>query len=310
MYEEFFGLKEMPFSVMPDPRFAFKSLGHKLAEGRMRFAADYKSGLAVLTGPVGCGKTTIANLLVADWDDDPTKTVAYLPSNDERGRAAFLKEIMDGFDVKTDRPMRNYGDNRKVFREWLLAEDAAGRHAVLVIDEAQKIHPDNLDTLADLTNFQTASDKFLTIILFAQDNFGNKLRSSRKDAFVSRIAWTGHLDPLSFDDMRGMIAYRLRVGGATVDKLPAVKGEEPLPDLSAFLTDEALVEVYQVTKGVPRDVCVFLSALFLDAFITDTKPITVEVVRRTFTEMKRVKKWPVKVDAPTSSSAREGAADE
>ena len=62
MYEAFYGLREMPFSVMPDPRYAYRSLNHKIAEGRMRFAADYQSGLAVLTGPVGCGKTTCANI--------------------------------------------------------------------------------------------------------------------------------------------------------------------------------------------------------------------------------------------------------
>jgi type II secretory pathway predicted ATPase ExeA len=84
MYEEYFGLKEIPFSVMPDPRYAYRSLGHKIAEGKMRFAADHKSGLAVLTGPIGAGKTTIANMLVADWEEDPDKTVAYIPTADDR----------------------------------------------------------------------------------------------------------------------------------------------------------------------------------------------------------------------------------
>ncbi|HVK06062.1 MAG TPA: AAA family ATPase [Armatimonadaceae bacterium] len=292
MYESYFGLKEMPFTVMPDPRYAFRSLGHKLAEGRMRFAADYKSGLAVLTGPVGCGKTTIANLLVADWSDDPGKAVAYLPVADDRGRAAFLKRIMDGFGVEST--ARNYGDNRRLFERYLLDLHKSGRHAILVLDEGQKIHPDNIDTLVDLTNFQTATEKFITVILFAQDNFANKLRT--KEAFTSRIAHTGHLDPLSFDDMLGMIAHRLRIGGAKVGekKVSGSKaGDDPVPDLSPFLTAEALVEVYNITKGVPRDVCIFLSALFLDAYVSDQKPVTPEMVRATLDDMKRLKKWPV-----------------
>lgn len=297
MYEEFFGLREMPFSVMPDPRFAYRSLGHRLAEGRMRFAADYKSGLAVLTGPVGAGKTTIANKLVADWSEDGTKTVAYLPTAEDRGRASFLKRVMDGFGVaQPNPPKRNYGDNRAIFERFLLDEHRAGRHPVLVIDEAQNIHTDNIDTLTDLTNFQTATDKFLTVILFGQDNFGNKLRG--KDAFSSRIAFTGHLDPLSFDDMRGMIAHRLRIGGAAVADLPAGPDGEPLPDLSPFLTDDALPELFNITKGVPRDVCIFLGSLFVDSYIRDEKPVTLEMVRATLEEMKRLKKWPVKVDPP------------
>ena len=296
MYEPFFGLKEIPFTVMPDPRFAFRSLGHKLAEGRMRFAADYKAGLAVLTGPVGSGKTTTANMLMTDWEDDPTKSVAYLPTADDRGRAAFLKRVMDGFGIEST--ARNYGANRSVLERFLLEEHKAGRHAVLVIDEAQKIHPENFDTLVDLTNFQTATEKFLTIILIAQDNFSNKLRT--KDAFTSRIAFTGHLDPLSFDDFQGMIAHRLVVSGAKL-KNKAPKGQdEAMPNLSAFLTDEALVEVYRITKGVPRDVCMFLSTLFLDAFVLDSKPITQEQVTKTLTEMARLKKWPVASTTVTS----------
>ena len=255
----------------------------------MRFAADYKAGLAVLTGPVGSGKTTTANMLMTDWEDDPTKSVAYLPTADDRGRAAFLKRVMDGFGIEST--ARNYGANRSVLERFLLEEHKAGRHAVLVIDEAQKIHPENFDTLVDLTNFQTATEKFLTIILIAQDNFANKLRT--KDAFTSRIAFTGHLDPLSFDDFQGMIAHRLTVAGAKIKNKPAKGVDEPMPNLIPFLTDEALVEVYRITKGVPRDVCMFLSTLFLDAFVIDTKPVTKEQVAKTLTEMSRLKKWPV-----------------
>ncbi|MCS6778060.1 MAG: AAA family ATPase [Chthonomonadaceae bacterium] len=292
MYEAFYGLKELPFHVMPDPRFAFRSLSHRLAEGRMRFAADHRAGLAVLTGPVGCGKTTIANLLVADWGDDPTKAVAYLPTADDRGRSAFLRRIMDGYGVPAS---RNYADNRHVLERFLLDLHREGKHAVLVIDEGQKIHPDNLDTLVDLTNFQTATEKFLTIIIIAQDNFANKLRM--KDAFTSRIAFAGHLDPLSFEDTIGMIGHRLRVAGADVPERPPLRpGEDPLPDLRAFLEDETVVEVYKITRGVPRDTCIFLSALFLDGYVADQKPIPPALVQSTLNDMARLKKWPVRVN--------------
>jgi hypothetical protein len=92
-----------------------------------------------------------------------------------------------------------------------------------------------------------------------------------------------------------MIAHRLRVGGAKVKDLPHPTGEEPVPDLSPFLDELALVEVFNITKGVPRDVCIFLGALFVDSFVTDTKPISVELVRSTLAEMSRLKKWPVEI---------------
>jgi len=294
MYEAFYGLREMPFSVMPDPRYAYRSLNHKIAEGRMRFAADYQSGLAVLTGPVGCGKTTCANMLVADWADDATKAVAYLPTADDRGRSAFLRLIMDGFGVQS---ARNYADNKRLLERFLLEEYKAGRHAILVIDEAQKIHSDNFDVMVDLTNFQTATEKFITLILIGQDTFSNKLRMASKDAFCSRIAFTGHLDPLSYEDAIGMIGHRLTVGGALVASRPSDPGmNEPImPDLRPLLDDEAVVEVYKITKGVPRDICVFLSSLFLDGYITNHKPIPAAMVRTTLSEMSRMKKWPVEI---------------
>ena len=205
----------------------------------MRFAADHRSGLAVLTGPIGSGKTTTANLLVRDWSEDAGKAVAFLPTADDRGRAAFLRRIMDGFGVVSH--ARNYADNRDQLERFLLDTHKSGKHAILVIDEAQKIHSENFDTLTDLTNFQTATEKFLTIILFAQDNLQPKL--VRKDAFTSRIAFEAHLDPLSYEDMRLMVAHRLRVGGAKVG------GADEAPDLSPFIADAALVDIYKTTRG-------------------------------------------------------------
>lgn len=281
MYEDFYGLKEQPWAVLPDPKYAYRSMAHQIAEGKVRFAADYKQGLAVLTGPVGCGKTTVANGLIRDWSTDETKVVAYLPVADDRGKSSFLARIMDGFDLESS---RLYSSNRNVLERFMLNMDDQGKHAVLVIDEAQKIHADNLDTIVDLTNFQTADRKFLTIILIAQDNFSNKLRT--KDAFRSRIAFHGHLDPLSFDDTIGMIAYRLKVAGAKI------KGENP-EALKSFLTLDALTDVYQITRGVPRDICVLLSSLFLESFVLDSKPIQAADVARTLAEMAKIKAWPV-----------------
>jgi general secretion pathway protein A len=200
---------------------------------------------------------------------------------------------MDGFGIVIEKPSRNYADNRTHLERFLIEEYKAGRHAVLVIDEAQKIHPDNFETLVDLTNFQTATDKFITLILFAQDNFANKLRL--KDNFTSRIAFIGHLDPLDPDDMRGMIAHRLQIGGAQIPTLPHSKGQDPQADISAFITDDALIELWKITKGVPRDVCIFISSAFVEAYIRNSKPIDADLVKSVLTDMSRLKKWPVNI---------------
>jgi general secretion pathway protein A len=291
MYEPFFGLKEMPFSVLPDPRYAYPSMSHRLAEGKMRFAADYEEGLAVASGPVGSGKTTLANKLVAHWSQDSKKTVAFLPYAADRGRAAFLKGIMGGFGV--DDVGRSYATNRKAFELFLIDQRKAGRHVVLVIDEGQDIYSENLDTIVDLTNFRTATAQFITVIIFAQDNFKNKLRTAGREAFNSRIAQYAHLDPLDPSDMHRMIAHRLTIGGASV---PSPTDPDTLPDISSWITEDALVELYRITKGIPRDVCIFLNSLFLSAYLLHERPIRAATVLKTLSDLSNVKKWPVALE--------------
>ena len=156
----------------------------------MRYAADHKRGLAVLTGPVGSGKTTIANQLQNTWSDDKTKSVGFLPSATVRTPAAFLRLLLEAFG-KT--PKRTESDNRRLLERFLLDEYNANRHPVLLLDEGQNVASRNIDTISDLTNFQTARTKLITIVLLAQDNLPDKLDS--KDAFRSRITVVAHLDP-------------------------------------------------------------------------------------------------------------------
>ncbi len=275
MYESFFGLKEMPFGTQPNPRFAFPSTEHQVAVAKMRYAADQKRGLALLMGMVGTGKTTIANQLQRTWGADLGKALAFLPSASVRTQSQFLRLVAEGFGLA---PARTVQDNKRLIERFLIEQYDLGKHPILLIDEAQNVHPDNIDVLSDLSNFQTAEDKLITIVLLAQDNFPNKL--SRKEAFRSRIAVISNLDPLSFEDMRGMIAHRIQTAGGG--------------GLERYFTDKALIEVYNTTQGIPRDICVLCDAAFVNAFVRAEKTVTPEVVAQTLSEMRKGKAWPVK----------------
>ena len=244
----------------------------------MRYAADQKRGLAVLTGPVGSGKTTCANQLQLTWDEDKAKTVGFLPSASVRTPAAFLRLVLEAFGQQ---PTRTASDNRRFLELFLMNEYKEGRHPILLLDEGQNISPENIDTIADLTNFQTARTKLITVVMLAQDNLANKLE--RKEAFRSRIAVIGHLDPLSFEDMCGMISHRLVTAGGAAD-------------LSKYFEQPALIEVYNTTKGIPRDICILCDACFVNGYVRDQRVISAALVERTVGEMSREKKWPIQVE--------------
>lgn len=274
MYEEFYGLRESPFSTQPDPRFAYPSTEHKVAIAKMRYAADQKRGLAVLTGPVGSGKTTTAHQLLETWEADPTKKVAFLPSASDRLPAAFLRRILQGFNVQ---PTRTEADNMRFLQAFLVDEFKEGRHPILLIDEGQNVSPRNIDTIAELTNFQTAKTKLVTVVMLAQDNLPNKL--DRKDAFRSRIAVSGSLDPLTFEDTCAMIGHRLLAAGGRA--------------LSHYFDHNALIEIYNTTRGIPRDICILCDAVMVNGYVTEQRLISCPLVEKTVAEMASVKKWPV-----------------
>ena len=276
MYEEFYGLRETPFSVQPDPRYAYPSVEHKVSIAKMRYAVDQKRGLAVLTGPVGSGKTTIANGLQMTWDDDPTKTVAFLPGAPVRTPGQFLRLILEAFGTDA---LRTEAQNRQALERFLLDEYQAGRHPVLLLDEGQNVASRVIDAISDLTNFQTSQTKLITVVMLAQDNLPKKLE--RHDAFRSRIAVVGRLDPLSLEEMSDMIAFRITTAGGGA--------------LDTYFEEQALVDVHAITRGVPRDVCVLCDSLFVNGYVRDQRLMTPALVARTLSEMSREKKWPVQL---------------
>lgn len=234
--------------------------------------------------------TTVANQLQLAWSDDPSKTVGFLPSASDRTPAAFLRRVLEAFGQQ---PTRAAADNLRFLEFFLLGEHREGRHPVLLLDEGQDVHPDNIDTIADLTNFQTARSKLITVVMLAQDNLPNKLE--RKDKFRSRIAVIGHLDPLSFEDTCGMIAHRLVAAGGG--------------PLENYFDKESLHEVYNTTRGIPRDICILCDSAFVNGYVRNQRIMDAALLERTVDEMRIEKRWPVQVAESPSKKPRKPKGD-
>jgi general secretion pathway protein A len=220
----------------------------------MTFYTDERQGLFLLMGEIGTGKTTISKLAVDNWKSQPNKyTVGQVSDPSPPSPAAFLRLVLASFMQPV---MRNLVDLKAALRVFLLEEYQGGRTVVLVLDEAQTIHPKNIDTLQAMSNEQTQTQKLLQIVLLAQPNFQYKLQ--QKPALRSRIAGGHTLDGLAPQDSIDLLRHRVAVAGGDFDKLFSPS------------THRAL---YAASHGVPRDLCIIGNAALLAAFSAGSRQV-------------------------------------
>jgi type II secretory pathway predicted ATPase ExeA len=206
-----------------------------------------RRGIFLLMGQIGTGKTTISQLLLNHWDQEPDKfVVAHITDPSAATPAAFLRVVLAAFGLETARNLQDLKDRLRLF---MVEQHLAGRAVVLMLDEAQTISRANLDLLQVLANEQTQKAKLLQLVLFGQPNFQNKL--TQKPALRSRITGGANLNPLTYEDATAMLRYRLTVAGGDFDAL--------------FPADTHKL-VYNATGGIPRELCVLCDAALVNAF--------------------------------------------
>lgn len=230
---ERYGLTEAPFSLSPDPRYLYMTPQHTRALAHLRFTIDDRAGLAVLYGDVGHGKSTIVRRLYDLYRDAPGYSAVLLTNPDQSTALQLLKRVTDlcGLDRRATKL-----DQMRELEDHLVEQFKDGRNVVLLVDEAQLLHGPQFELIRQLTNFESARSKLVQIILVGQNNLRNKLRL--KKALLSRAAAVSTLDPLTPDETREMIEFRLRIAGRT----------------TLLFEPETIAEVHRLTKGVPREI--------------------------------------------------------
>lgn len=232
LYTHYYGMKERPFTLLPDPDFLYWSASHKRAYTILEYGVMTRAPLTVITGEVGAGKTTLLQHLLSSLDD---KTVIGLISNAQGGRGELLRWVLNALNVKHD-ARADYVELHQTLQDFAIRMYSEGRHVVLVIDEAQNLSIESLEELRLLTNINSNKDELLQLILVGQPELRDMIEYPELRQFAQRVSATYHLDVMDPQTTKEYVQHRLRHAGGT----------------GAEFTPAALMRVFKETGGVPR----------------------------------------------------------
>jgi type II secretory pathway predicted ATPase ExeA len=260
MYEEFYGLREKPFSILPDPDLIYWGKSHRLAFAMLEFGVRNSAGFAVITGEIGSGKTTLLRYLLRILQNlDPEIAVGLLSSTPQ-----MADDLLQWVMMALNQPYEeSYPRLYKLFQQFLYDQHAKGRRTIVIVDEAQNLGLQALEELRMLSNINADKNQFLQIILLGQPQLKDLLRSPQLLQFAQRVSCDFHLRPLLGDDVTRYIDFRLRAVGAR----------------SPLFTEEACQLIAKASRGIPRTINILCDTALVYGFAVERKQINTEIVQ-------------------------------
>ena len=202
MYEAYYGLREKPFSILPDPDLIYWGDTHRLAFAMLEFGVMNFAGFTVITGEIGCGKTTLVRYLLRQLN---RHIAVGLISNTPQGKAGLLQWVM----MSLNQPHEgSYPTLYKGFQRFLHEQHSKGKRTILIVDEAQNLGLEALEELRMLSNVNADKSQFLQIILVGQPQLKDMLRTPQLLQFAQRVSSDFHLKPLNEIDVSQYINFR------------------------------------------------------------------------------------------------------
>jgi N-acetylmuramoyl-L-alanine amidase/type II secretory pathway predicted ATPase ExeA len=292
MLLEFYGLREQPFGVTPDPAYLYASRTHCEALDSLTEAILGDRGFLALIAEPGMGKTTLLNQLLEGLRDTARAVFLFQTQCDSR---EFFQYLMNELGVDST-GMGLVAMHNKL-NEILFAEMLAGRRFVLIVDEAQNLDESVLETIRMLSNFETTHTKLMQIILAGQTQLGEKLRENQLAQLLQRITVVQYLEPFSPEETTGYIRHRLKVAG--------YKGE-------SLFEPGALALIAEQSRGIPRNINKICFRSLLEGYAAGSQNISADLVEKaigrlpfTTTTRRESISLPVSVTMPPSGDSRQ-----
>lgn len=269
MYQSFYGFREMPFNITPDPRFLYLSPTHQEALQHLKYGVREKKGFIVLVGEVGCGKTTLCRRFLNELDPAHYDTALIL--NPRVTETQMLKAIL--IELGETKLGRSQHDLVAQVNRVLLDRIEKGRDIVLIIDEAQNLKFEVLEQIRLLSNLETDKQKLLQIVLMGQPELKEVLAQEELRQLRQRILVHYELHPLNGTDIAHYIHHRLTLAGG--NGRPS-------------FTKWALRAILKGSRGIPRIVNNLCDKAMLAAFIRESDEVTYWDVRRAVKDMENL----------------------
>ena len=275
MYNEYFGFKEAPFSIAPDPRYLYMTAQHREALAHLVYGLNSEGSCILLTGEVGTGKTTICRCLL---EQIPEQAKVALVLNPKVSEIELLETICDELKIDypdADNSLKTYTDR---IYQFLIESNRRNEKTVLIIDEAQNLNSAVLEQLRLLTNLETNQRKLLQIIILGQPELLDILARSEMRQLAQRITARFHLQPLTRTEVKAYVSHRLAVAGQNIQLFP----------------EKSIRLLYKLSNGVPRLINILCDRALLGAYVEGQyavhPPIIKKAAKEVFGELKNVEK--------------------
>jgi general secretion pathway protein A len=272
MYEPFYGLRGKPFSILPDPNLIYWGRAHSMAFTMLEFGVLNNAGFTVITGEIGSGKTTLVRHLLKQLNPNITTG---LISNAPQGRQELLQWILMSLGQEFE---GSYPSLFKRLEDFLYGQYAAGRHTLLIIDEAQHLEAEALEHLRMLSNINADNFQFLQVILVGQPQLRDLLMAPKLHQFAQRISSDFHLKPLSEREVVDYIAFRLGAVGAP----------------TAIFTLGASTEIARTSGGVPRMINILCDTALVYGFARGERTISGRLIGEVIADKQQYSIFPLK----------------